>query len=81
MLEAVSRAQDAFVWRKCDFFTRYFTKLTCVVVWKRKKDFRYLGSVHGGELSEFFGTSEEVTDKVALDSTREFVLQSLGPWC
>jgi len=40
-------------------------------VWKRKKGVKYLGSVHGGELSEFYGMSQEVTDKVALDSVCE----------
>lgn len=44
-----------------------------VWLWKRKKDAKYLGSVHGGELSEFYGVSEGVTDKVALDSVLSFV--------
>jgi len=44
-----------------------------VWLWKRKKGVKYLGSVHGGELSEFYGMSQEVTDNVALDSVLSFV--------
>lgn len=44
-----------------------------VWLWKRKKDVKYLGSVHGGELSEFYGVSESITDKVAMDSVLSFV--------
>ena len=55
--------------------------LTCAVVWKRKKGVKYLGSVHGGELPEFYGMSQEVTDKVALDSICEFGSRNLRPRC
>lgn len=44
-----------------------------VWLWKRKKGVKYLGSVHGGELPEFYGISQDVTDKVALDSVLSFV--------
>lgn len=44
-----------------------------VWLWKRRKDVKYLGSVHGGELTEFYGVSQQVTDKVALDSVLSFV--------
>jgi hypothetical protein len=42
-------------------------------VWKRSKGVKYLGSVHGGELGEFYGVSEGIKDDVALDSVCEFV--------
>jgi len=44
-----------------------------VWLWKRNKNFKYLGSVHGGELTEFYGVSQNVTDKVALDGILSFV--------
>jgi hypothetical protein len=71
MLEAVSKVQGAFVWRMRHPFCVTCPRLTRIVVWKRKKGVKYLGSVHGGELSEFYGISQDVTDKVALDSVRE----------
>lgn len=72
MLEAVSKVQGAFVWRTCRPFVSYAPPLTRIVVWKRDKSFKYLGSVHGGELPEFYGVSQNVTDKVALDGICEF---------
>ncbi|KAF9646185.1 carotenoid ester lipase precursor [Thelephora ganbajun] len=44
-----------------------------VWLWKREKSVKYLGSVHGGELPEFYGVSGVVTDNVALDSVLSFV--------
>ena len=55
--------------------------LTCVAVWKRNKGIKYLGSVHGEELPEFYGISQENTDRVALDSVCELGWQSLRPQC
>ena len=55
--------------------------LTLAVVWKRDKNVKYLGSVHGGELAEFYGISGNITDKVALDSVREFCSQNLRECC
>jgi len=77
MLEAVSKVQGAFVWRT-SYPTELLPPLTCIVVWKRKKGVKYLGSVHGGELSEFYGMSQDATDKVALDSVCEFWLRARG---
>ena len=80
MLEAVSKAQGAFVWRAYHSIACP-PPLTGVVVWKRKKGVKYLGSVHGGELPEFYGMSQEVTDKVALDSVCEFGPRNLRLRC
>ena len=55
--------------------------LTLAVVWKRDKNVKYLGSVHGEELAEFYGVSGNITDKVALDSVREFCSQNLRECC
>jgi hypothetical protein len=46
--------------------------LTRVAVWKRNNGTKYLGFVHGGELPEFYGIPQEITDRVALDSVCEF---------
>ena len=81
MLEAVSKAQDSFVWRASHPIVSSSLPLTCVVVWKRKKGVKYLGSVHGGELPEFYGMSQEVTDKVALDSICEYGSRNLRLRC
>ena len=55
------------------------SRLTCrIVMWKRKKDVKYLGSVHDGEFSEFYKVSRGVTDKVALDSVCQSGSQSLS---
>jgi hypothetical protein len=73
MLEAVSEVQDAFVWRESHLIVFVGSHLTCFAVWKRDKGTKYLRTVHGGELSEFYGVSEEVTDNVALDNVCKFV--------
>jgi len=42
-------------------------------LWKRGKDHKYLGSVHSGELPEFYSTSASINDNVATDLVVNFV--------
>ena len=57
-----------------------YPRLTGIVAWKYKKDIKYLGSAHGGELSEFYGVSQDVTDKVTLDSVCELGSENPGQY-
>lgn len=43
------------------------TQNTWSFIWKRNKGDKYLGSVHSGELPEFYGFAPNVTDNVATD--------------
>jgi len=42
-------------------------------LWKRGKDHKYLGSVHTGELPEFYNTAADIEDNVATDLVVNFI--------
>lgn len=51
-----------------------FTKslIRTFLVWKRGKDHKYLGSVHAGELPEFYSNAANITDNVGTDLVGEY---------